>query len=75
MIPANSVCVIPLPCMCVHTHTHILFQMITGVARSCNSRPTNYISRQAGRVVCRYIYIKTNTIKVVALLELHLSVI
>lgn len=62
MIPASSICNYP-PLLHVHAHTHVLSQMITGVARSCNSRPTDYIRGQAGRIVCTHIYIKTNTVK------------
>lgn len=74
MISPSSKCSYPPP-LHVYTHTHMLSRMITGAARSCNSRPTNYVHRQAGRIVCTRIYRKTNTIKSVALLELHLPLI
>lgn len=57
------------------THTLMLSRMTTGAARSCNSRPTDYIPRQAGRTVCTRIYRKTNTIEWVTLLELHFQYI
>lgn len=74
MIAASSICSYPPP-LHVHTRTYELSRMITGVARSCNSRTTDYIRRQAGRIVCTHSYRKTNTIKLFALLELHLPVI
>lgn len=74
VIPVSSIRNYPPP-LHVHTHAHAVSQMITGVARSCNPRPTDYTCRQAGRIVYTHIYKKANTIKPVALLELHLPVI
>lgn len=64
-----------LTCVHTHTHTHSLSRMITGAARNCNSRLTDYIRRQAGKIACTRIYRKTNTVKLVTLLELHLLLI
>lgn len=64
-----------LPPLHVYTHTGMLPRMITGAARTCNSRPTDYVCRQAGRIVCTHLYRETIAIKLVTLLELHLPLI
>lgn len=74
MISQSSKCTYPPP-LHVCTHALMLSRMITGAARSYNSRPTDYIRRQAGRIVCTRIYRKTNTIELVTLLELHFQYI
>lgn len=71
VIPASSIRGYPPPSH-VHTRTRAVSQMIAG---SCNPRPTDYIGRQAGRIVYTHIHKKANAIKPVALLELHLPVV